>query len=70
MVKQILAKYREEKRKHAYCDGFGWAMSAFFVEKQSQIEIESYIFNRHSDFDQGAQEALSILVKHFDDGTI
>lgn len=60
-----LTDYLEQKRslrnKEEYNRGFGWAVTAFFQEKQSTEEIEAYVYGRNGYFDRGAYEGLRII---------
>jgi len=67
MIKQWLKKRKIAQQDQSYRDGFGWAMSAYFIEGKSGPEIESYIDTANIDnsgthyFDLGALRALRII---------
>lgn len=63
MIKQWLEARKKRQREREYQRGFGWAMSAFFLEEQSIEEIEAYIYNLYEPFDLGAGEAIGVINK-------
>ncbi len=60
-----IPRERKEKRQNAaFSNGFGWAMSAYYVEKSGLAHIESMsagTYNDYTHFDEGASTAVQIL---------
>lgn len=67
-IKKWLADGAERKKQRRIQDGFGWAMSAFFIENLPMCHIESIhecniqmSINGFDDFDYGVTLALAEL---------
>ncbi len=56
-------KDRQQQRRdrEQYQTGFGWAMSAFFIECLTLADIEIQIYGETSPYDRGADSALTFL---------
>lgn len=70
-IRRILADRRETKRLAEKLRGFNWAKNAHYKEGESLEDIEIRIHNGlfmdgPNPFDQGAAEALNIMVKYGD----
>jgi len=57
--------YKQRKERAAYMDGFGWALTAFYLEKMTVQEIRSKLGELDVDsFDDGAYYGSEIIIKH------
>ena len=77
-VKQAVLDFNErrieKKAKQKYKDGFGWAMTAYYVEHRALLDIDVITSPPHEfkhiewDFNQGARTAMDViaisLIKH------
>ena len=71
MIKRCLQKRRKKIRDLSYKRGFSWAMSSYFLEGNSLLEMEAAAYTPYytsggydspeSFFDRGVDYALSII---------
>lgn len=58
MFEQYFKDREEKKRATAYSNGYGWAMSAYFIEGKTFDYFEAMIHGSTDAFDKGAGDAV------------
>ena len=63
LIKGWLKKLQEIADKDSFEEGFGWAMTEYYIRKVPMQDIYAKLYDVNDPFDQGGLEALHTIEK-------